>query len=365
MPKVPYIVTLEYPPERGGVGRYLHSLAQASEGAVQVIVPMAREMATEDSSVRTSQMFRDTWPRWWPMVGVCHRLKNQASVVLVSHVLPVGTAAMISKLFGGPSYALLFHGLDVRLILKSSWKRFLVKRIVGFSSAIFVNSKATEKEVRILLGEKVKINVVTPGVTLLPTLSRNNVRIRLGVDLDESIILAVGRLVNRKGFDVLIKAASHLPVADKIRIVIIGDGPDEDELRKLASDSHHPIQFISKASDAHVAEWYAAADVFCLPVKDDPKDWEGFGIVFLEASLASLPIVAGRAGGVEEAVIDRETGLLVNSADVKEVARALVILLGDEERRKKLGDAGRARVLKDFQWKDRWVEFKKIFDSIV
>lgn len=365
MPKFPYIVTLEYPPERGGVGRYLHSLAQASKGELHVIVPMAREMASEDSSVRTVQMFRDVWPRWWPMVNVCHRLKDQASVILVSHVLPVGTAAMISKWFGGPPYALLFHGLDVRLTLKSSWKRFLVKMIVRFSSAIFVNSQATEKEARMLLGSKGVIHVVTPGVTPFPVLSHADVRVRLGVEEDESVVLAVGRLVDRKGFDILIRSALHLPTADKIRIVIIGDGPEGEDLRKLAQTSPHPVYFISKASDEHIAEWYMASDVFCLPIKDDPKDWEGFGIVFLEAALAGLPVVAGRAGGVEEAVVDRETGLLVNSADTREVARALLILLGDEEKRKQLGATGRARVLKDFRWEDRWSEYKKIFDSIV
>lgn len=365
MPKQPFIITLEYPPERGGVGRYLHSLAQAAHGELRVIVPMGRAMASEDSSANTVQMFRDSWPRWWPIVGACRRLKDQASCILVSHVLPIGTAAMISKLMGGPPYILLFHGLDVRLVLKSPWKRFLTNMIVFFSSAIVVNSKASEREARALVGPKKTIHVVTPGVTPLSVLPHQDARLRLGIEANESVILAIGRLVDRKGFDVLIQTSSHLPPADKIRIVIIGDGPEEESLEKMAAGSPHKIQFISHASDEHIAEWYAAADVFCLPVKDDPSDFEGFGIVFLEASLAGLPIVAGRTGGVEEAVIDRETGLLVNGSDPREVARALVILLGDGEKRRQLGEAGRARVLKDFRWEDRWIIFKKLFDTIV
>lgn len=365
MPKHPFIITLEYPPERGGVGRYLHSLAQVSQGELGVVVPMGRKMASEDPHVKTVQMFRDLWPRWWPIVRACRDLKHEASCLLVSHILPVGTAAMIARLTGGPAYTLLFHGLDLRLASKSTWKRFLMRRIIRHASALFVNSEATEKELIGLIGSHRAIHVVTPGVTPFPLLSHADARLRLGISEQESIILAVGRLVARKGFDMLIKSAVHLPHADKIRIVIIGDGGERADLEALAKTSPHQVQFISQASDAHVAEWYAAADVFCLPVKEDPTDWEGFGIVFLEASLAGLPIVAGRAGGVEEAVVDRETGLLVNSSDTKEIARALVMLLGDVERRHRLGEAGRVRALKDFRWEDRWVIFKKIFDSIV
>lgn len=365
MPKYPYIVTLEYPPERGGVGRYLHALSKASNGELRVVASIGRNVAVEGEEVVTARMFRDAWPRWWPIVSVCEKLKGHASCILVSHVLPVGTAAMISKWLGGPPYVLLFHGLDARLIKKSSWKTFLTKMIVKRSSAVFVNSVATEREVRPLVGSNKEIHVVTPGANPFQTLTRSDARMRLGIHEDESVILAVGRLVNRKGFDALIRSASHLPTADKIRIVIVGDGPEEDDLRKLASGSPHPVYFISRASDAHLIEWYSAADVFCLPVKDDPKDWEGFGIVFLEAAIAGLPVIAGKAGGVEEAVVDRETGILVNSADPREIARALMILLGDPEKRTKMGDAGRERALKDFKWTDRWERYKKVFDSIV
>lgn len=363
MSKHPYIVTLEYPPERGGVGRYLHALAEASHGELKVMVPMGYEMEVKDTNASPVQMFRDAWPRWWPIVNVCRKLKENASCILVSHVLPVGTAAMISKWLGGPSYIVLFHGLDARRIRSNAWKTFLTRIIVRNASGIFVNSKASEKEVRPLVGSRRDIVVATPGVDPFPSLSRADARVRLGISEHESIILAVGRLVDRKGFDMLIRSASHLPTADRIRIVIVGNGPEEQALRILASDSPHPVVFISHASDEHLIEWYSAADVFCLPIKEDPKDFEGFGIVFIEASSAGLPIVAGRAGGVEEAVLDRETGILVNSEDSKEIARALVMLLGDPEKRKSLGEAGRARVLRDFRWSDRWKLFKNVFDA--
>lgn len=365
MPKLPYVITLEYPPERGGVGRYLCSLVEASQGEIQVIVPLGRGMGGERPNVTAVPMFRDWWPRWWPIVQAFRRLKEKASVVLISHVLPVGTAAMIAKWFGGPPYALLFHGLDIRLLRTSPWKIFLAKWIIRYSSALIVNSKATERELRDVLGVSGEVYVLTPGVTPLPILSREDARIRLGIPTEELIVLAIGRLVERKGFDMLIRASLHLPTADKIRIVIIGGGPERKELEKIAESSPHRVQFISTASDEHIAEWYAASDVFCLPVKDDPSDFEGFGIVFLEASLAGLPIVAGRAGGVEEAVADRESGLLVNGSDPKEIARALVMLLGDPEHRRRLGESGRERVLRDFRWEDRWSAFKKLIDTLV
>jgi phosphatidylinositol alpha-1,6-mannosyltransferase len=291
---------------------------------------------------------------------VCHGLKQEASSILVSHVLPVGTAAMISKWLGGPSYALLFHGLDARLIKKSPWKTFLTKMIVKQSSAIFTNSFATEREVRSLAGAHRNIQVVTPGVDPFETLNHEDARIRLGIHEDESVILAVGRLVNRKGFDMLIRSMSHLPKIDKIRVVIIGDGPEEGDLRMLATESPHPVQFISRASDTYLMEWYAAADVFCLPVKDDPKDWEGFGIVFLEAMGAGIPSIGCFETGAAEIIVDGETGFLVPPRDLKALTGALRTLLQDSALRQRMGASALSRA-KLFSWRTNVDRYLSLF----
>src|SRR5437868_15344724 len=106
------LVTLEYPPERGGIARYLGNLVDHSEGRMRV--------------VDARDLYRKNWPFWWPMVKAIDGLRG--NVVLVSHIFPVGIAAWISRMFGGPFYIVLVHGLDVRLA-RSPWKKFLLRRI--------------------------------------------------------------------------------------------------------------------------------------------------------------------------------------------------------------------------------------------
>jgi phosphatidylinositol alpha-1,6-mannosyltransferase len=355
--KHPVVITLDYPPERGGVARYLGELVRASGEDVEVIVPAAQGF-DGPGRVVPKEMFRSTWPRWWPIVGICRQAKHRVTSLIISHVLPVGTAAMISRIFGGPPYVLLCHGLDVRLASKNLWRRNLFMFIVWLAQGVVANSQSTAAAIRRVTGKR--STVITPAVNDMEFLSRTEARTRLGIPHDEHVVLSVGRLIERKGASTIIEAVKHLPPSDRVRVVIIGNGPELHRLQRLTTGSPHPIRIITDASDEHVREWYAAADVFCLPVKEMEEDVEGFGIVFLEAALAGLPCIAGKTGGAVEAVVDRETGILVDPFDAREVARALTLLLGDPDRQHELGANGRKRALRDFRWEDRWVAFKKI-----
>jgi phosphatidyl-myo-inositol dimannoside synthase len=97
---------------------------------------------------------------------------------------------------------------------------------------------------------------------------------------------------------------------------------------------------------------YAAADVFAMPARSRILGFEleAFGIVYLEAAAAGLPVVAGDSGGVADAVLHGETGLVVDGRDLDEVAKALLALLEDEVLAKSMGLAGRARVEREFSW---------------
>lgn len=360
----PVLVTSDYPPDHGGVARYLSELVSASHGEMNVVVPLSHFGST-DPSVSATMLFRDMWPRWWPMVHVCRDLRSTASCLLVSHVIPIGTAAMIAHWFGGPKFVVLLHGLDAQTAHAHFLKRMIARMVLRSASSVIVNSQATAKVVHRLFGSTMRLDVITPGVSNIVFPTREIARARLGVGSNEHVVLAISRLVERKGFDTLIEAVKGIPFSDRIRVVILGDGPEDEALRELARDSHHHIQFISLASDEYKTEWFAAANVFCLPIKDRPNDMEGFGITSLEAALAGLPVIIGRAGGTEEAVVDEQTGLFVNGSDPRDVARALVSLLSDPEKQRRMGEAGRKRALADFRWEDRWKMFQEIFRRIV
>ena len=102
------------------------------------------------------------------------------------------------------------------------------------------------------------------------------------------------------------------------------------------------VHLVGMISDEELRGWYQHADVFALPSLNVGKRFEGFGLVFLEASAAGLPVIGTRGSGIEEAIIEGQTGLLVDQDDVGALAASITRVLGDEALRARLGAAGRA-----------------------
>ncbi|HWQ99871.1 MAG TPA: glycosyltransferase family 4 protein [Candidatus Methylomirabilis sp.] len=358
----PVLITLDYPPEQGGVARFLGELVRAAGGDITIVVEKRHEL-TGPGIVVSRELVRTSWPHWWPMVGVCREFAASASYLIVSHVLPVGTAAMIAKWLGGAPFVVFCHGLDVRLAA-GHWRRSFIFRLVCRNAKLVVaNSEATATEIRRLV-PNLRIVTLTPGVRRLSSVAREDARQRLGVAQDEEIVLAVARLIPRKGVDVLLDATERLPDREKLTVVVVGDGPERVKLEQMAEHLKHRVRFITKASDEDVGLWYAAADVFCLPLREHAGDMEGFGIVYLEAAVHGLPVIAGRSGGAAEAVEDEKTGILVKPNDSGEVAQALERVLHDPLLRERMGLAGRERAECDFRWEDRWNALQSVVGNV-
>jgi phosphatidylinositol alpha-1,6-mannosyltransferase len=187
-----------------------------------------------------------------------------------------------------------------------------------------------------------------------PDVDGEPVRDRYGL-FDRPLIVCVSRLVRRKGQDMLIRAMATIRrrVPDAV-LLIAGDGPDRDRLRALAdSDApRHSVVFAGEVSDDDLPAVYAAADVFAMPCRSrfGGLEVEGFGIVFLEAAASGRAVVAGDSGGAAEAVVDGETGLVVDGRHVGAVAEATAALLQDPVRAEAMGKAGRARAERSFSW---------------
>lgn len=165
-----------------------------------------------------------------------------------------------------------------------------------------------------------------------------------------STLLSVARLVPRKGIDTVLRALASLPESVTYRVV--GSGPDEARLRQLARDLGvaRRVAFLGRLSDAELGEEYQRCSVFVLPARRVGGSLEGFGLVFFEAAAWGRPVVAGRSGGEIDAVVDGETGLLVDGGSVEAVADAIRGLLDNPERLRRLGEAGRRRVETTHNW---------------
>lgn len=154
--------------------------------------------------------------------------------------------------------------------------------------------------------------------------------------------LFVGRLSPEKGVDTLIRAAALLP---DIPLRIVGTGPQEDELRKLAATiGAKNVAFVGFKAGQELKDEYAGARFVVIP-----SQWyEVFGLVALEAYAAGKPVVASQIGGLAEVVRDGETGLYASAGDHKDLAENMRALWLDENAAKQMGAAGRAWVEKDF-----------------
>ncbi len=178
---------------------------------------------------------------------------------------------------------------------------------------------------------------------------RRAARERFGFDPDRPLVVGCSRLVPRKGFDVLLRAVAGL---DDVQVAIVGRGRDHDRLTRLAASVGPRARLLGRVDDVDLPAVYGMADVFSMLCRDrwGGLEAEGFGIVFLEAAACAVPALAGRSGGAHEAVLDGETGLVVEPRDVAGVRHALTRLLGDEALRDRLGRAARTRAEAEFSY---------------
>ena len=134
--------------------------------------------------------------------------------------------------------------------------------------------------------------------------------------------------------------------------IIIGDGPYKEKLEFLIIQFklEKNILVLDKISDEKLKVYYNLADLFVMPSRDIKGDVEGFGIVYLEANSFGLPVIAGRSGGVMEAVLDNETGLLVDPENEEDVYTKIVEVFTNQELYNKLSVNGKIRAEKEFRW---------------
>lgn len=343
------LVTLDYPPETGGVANYLSHLVREADGHIDVFVNLSHSTTGPGRVEAIHLIAKGPWP-WRPSVSSIRSLKTVPyDHVLISHLLPLGTAALLARMMGGLPYSLFIHGLDLRLAMAHPRKKYIAKYVIRQAEHVFTNSESIASEIRSF--SDVTPEVITPGAEEHKTADRAEARKRLGIDENASIVLAVGRLVPRKGFDHLIDALRYLPT-DR-QLVILGDGNDRQRLEELARPFSKQVTWITDADDETRDLWYSAADVFALPVRDEGSDVEGFGIVFLEAAAHGLPVIAGKSGGAVEAIKDGKTGLLVDPENSQQIAEQIEYLFMHKDTREEMGRAGRERVHTDFSWRER------------
>jgi len=342
------LLTLEFPPQVGGVANYLAALcANAPEkGDVTVIAPRRANNMTFDLNAgypihRRTLESRWFFPRWLKafFAAVPFFVLNRPKYLAVSHILPMGYVALMLRFYTGTPYIVFAHGTDILHARASWWKRRMMRLLLKHASCVIANSVYTQQ----LLAEEgiENVEVITPCISPAP--------IFRGREKVVHAILSVGRLVPRKGFDSMISVLSVVrhEIPD-VRYVIVGEGPDRERLEKLAAEHGVTdiVEFAGQVDD--IRPQLQGASIYVHPARSTGSDVEGFGIAIIEASAAGLAVVVGESGGAIETVIDGKTGVLVDPNDPAALAVEVVALLKDTKRAQDMGDAGRQWVSEKF-----------------
>lgn len=261
--------------------------------------------------------------------------------------------------------------MDISWSLKKKRKKQLTQKILTRAqyiiSANHYTNELAKKEFPSITSTR--MHVVNPGITSDPPAINNSQikEMKQKYNLEgKFMLLSIGRSVARKGFQQVIKA---LPLAvkknDDIVYVIAGDGPFKKDLKKqyerLPSFLQDRILFLGGIPEKEKWIWLAACDAFIMPSLDLDGDFEGFGIVYLEANIMGKPVIASQEGGVADAVEHENNGLIVDPRDPTDIADAITRLATSENLRKKLGLQGKERAKKIFAWEG---QVSKIYQII-
>jgi phosphatidylinositol alpha-1,6-mannosyltransferase len=343
------LLTLEFPPFKGGVANYYANLIKywPWEEKIEVI-----------NNNRGALLKKGVFAWRGVIAKIIGRKKNGGfDYLLVGHILPLGTAAYLASRIKPFKYAVILHGLDFSNSVSCSRKRFLTRLILGAADKIIcANSRVAQLVVDFSPKLEFKVKVVNPGIEPL-ALSANpqkvkNLREHYRLE-DAFTLLTIGRLTLRKGVDAVINSLADIEVQQlRTKYFIIGTGEQEKYLRNLAKSSPlaDRIIFLGELSEADKWNWLEACDAFIMPAREIGGDFEGFGIVYLEANLAGKPVIAGNSGGVKDAVKDLVSGLLINPNNPKEIKDAIIKLAKDKDLRQELGARGKQRAQTQFSW---------------
>jgi phosphatidylinositol alpha-1,6-mannosyltransferase len=354
------LVTNDFPPSVGGIQRTLEALAlELPPDRVAVFCPTSAEAEVYDRAAPFT-VLRQPERFLWPTPHVGRRVEAAArqvgaEVVLFGACFPLALLGPRLADAGIP-YLAAAHGFEYWLSIVPGAHALMRYATSRAARVPVMCSDFIARRVRTAVPRRVPVSVLYPGADVQrfhPDLETADLRADLGLG-GRPVVVCVSRLVDRKGQDVLIQAMPRVRrTVPAATLVIVGDGPARDRLRALAADAPSgSVVFAGKVAEEDLPRHYALGDVFAMPCRSRLAglEVEGWGNVFIEAAACGRPVVVGDSGGARESLVDGETGILVDGADVERVADAVATLLGDPERARRMGEAGRQRVLRSHTW---------------
>lgn len=361
------LVTIDFPPSTGGVATYWKQVALTFPDDKLVILTIpdrdASDQQIRSKVIRSSLFYKYLWPKWVKGILTIYRVykREDCRQILVGQLLPVGSMVyLLHKLLKIP-YVIQVYGMDLLKAKEHSRKYRLAQKILMSAEQIVVNTNAIGDIVKSYTDASLSSTVVYPIPASLPEANSTIVeQLKVQHNLtNKKVVLTVGRLVPRKGQDMTLGAMLHVWQSHPDTVyVIAGGGSDMDRLRKMAESHKSQVIFTGWIDDEERNAWLSLCDLFVMPARASEGDIEGFGIVYLEAGAFGKPVIGGKSGGVGEAILDGQTGILVNPLSMDEVAQAILKILANKGLAEKLGEQGKLRLERE-TWdreKDKFIQ---------
>ena len=300
-------------------------------------------------------------------IASCRIIKKEQINMIHAHwILPQGfIGAFLKKLFRIPLLVTI-HGSDL-FPLKSIFFKKLQNFVVKNSNYITVNSDASKKEL----------------VKRFPPAAFKVVTIPMGVDLNlfrkrksqkpkkyskNKILLFVGRLSDQKGLQYLVDSIPKLArLYPNIKLLIIGEGPYEETLRKKVHENRVEanVEFLGSVPNYKLLEYHNFADIFILPSLSNRTGTEALGLSLLEAMASGCAVIGTKVGGIPFVVRNGYNGILVREKNPHELSNAIITLLKNRKKAEKLGKNAAEFTRKNYSWDRVSKDFLRTYNKLL
>lgn len=354
------LVTNDFPPKIGGIQSLLWEWWRRlpPESFAVLTTPYKGAEQFDAGQPFVIRRTKEPWLLPHPlMVRRINRMVKEvgADIVVLDPAIPVG---IVGPYLDVP-YDVVLHGAEVTVPGRLPITRFLLSRTLRNARHIIAAGGYPAREAERAAKMSLPITVVPPGVDTerfhpLSLEQRKDARTKFGIQDNAEVVLCVSRLVPRKGFDTVIRAAAQLAhTRPNLQVIIASSGRDEKRLKKLAIQLRAPVTFLGRVDHDDLPLLYGCSDVFAMMCRNrwGGLEQEGFGIVFLEAAACGIPQIAGESGGAAEAVDHNNTGVVLSDPhNAAVLAQTIDSLLSDPVRMQSMKHASRVRAVEEFNY---------------
>lgn len=292
--------------------------------------------------------------------------KEKVDMVHAHWIVPQGFIGVFLKKCHKVPLLVSVHGSDL-FPLKSGFFRALQRFAIKNADCITVNSEATKRELLTRFPQYSSKVKTTPMGVDTSTFKPRSIQKPKKYEAC-GILLFVGRLSDQKGLQYLIEAMPSVIEQEKsVKLLVIGEGSYEKELRDVVADNHleKHVEFLGSMPPSEIQKYYNFANIFILPSLSNKTGTEALGLALLEAMASGCAVIGTKVGGIPFIIKDNINGLLVEQKNSAELAKAIMLLLKDKPRAKKIGKKASEFVSKNYSWDMISDGFMKIYGGLL